>query len=178
MALKSTIYKAGLQVNDLDRNYYQLHALTLALHPSETPLRMMLRLLVFACNASQRLAFTKGISSEDQPDLWVKGLSGEIELWIDLGQPDEKRIRKACGRARQVLVYAYKPRSAEIWWQQKQTIMQRFGNLRVFYLHVADVDGLERLVDRNMNLQCMIQDDRLWLSSDDNSVEITTEVWK
>ena len=105
MALKATIFKAELQLSDMDRHHYQTHALTLARHPSETDERMLLRLAAFALNADERLEFTKGISSEDEPDLWLKNLSGEIELWIELGQPDEKRMRRACGRARRVVVY-------------------------------------------------------------------------
>jgi len=98
MAIKSTIFKAEIQITDMDRNYYNDHALTIARHPSENDERMMLRILTFALNGSDSMAFSKGLSSEDEPDLWQKNLSDEIELWIDLGQPDEKRIRRACGR--------------------------------------------------------------------------------
>ena len=97
MAIKSTIFKAELQISDMDRHYYQTHVLTIARHPSETDERMMVRILAFALNADEALEFTKGISTQDEPDIWRKSLSGEIECWIDLGQPDEKRIRKACG---------------------------------------------------------------------------------
>ncbi|MCP3669955.1 MAG: YaeQ family protein, partial [Gammaproteobacteria bacterium] len=105
MALKATIFKTEIQVTDMDRNHYQNYAFTIARHPSETDERMLARLLAFSMHAEESLTFTKGLSTDDEPDLWQKSLSGEIELWIDLGQPDEKRIRRACGRARQVVVF-------------------------------------------------------------------------
>jgi len=99
MAIKSTIYKATLQVADMDRHYYADHALTIARHPSETDERMMMRCLAFALNAGEALAFGKGLSDADEPDLWQRDLTGAIQLWIEVGQPDEKRILRACGRA-------------------------------------------------------------------------------
>ncbi len=100
MASKATVYKAELQISDMDRHYYATHVLTVAQHPSETDERLMVRLLAFALHAQERLEFGRGVSSDDEPDLWLRSLSGEIELWVDLGQPDEARIRRACGRAR------------------------------------------------------------------------------
>ncbi len=107
MALKATIFKAELQIADIDRSYYQAHSLTLARHPSETEQRMMVRLLAFALHADERLLFGRGLSTDDEPDLWLKNLHDEIELWIELGQPDEKRVRKTCARARNVIIYTY-----------------------------------------------------------------------
>ena len=115
MAFKATIFKADLQIADMDRHYYHDHALTIAQHPSETDERMMMRLLAFALHAHEALAFGKGISVDDEPDVWQKDLTGAIDLWIDVGLPDEKRIRKACGRARHVFIYSYAQRSAHIW---------------------------------------------------------------
>ena len=131
MALSSTINKISLNIADMDRHYYQSHDLTVAQHPSETDFRFMMRLVAFMVNASEPLSFTKGIDSDDEPDLWQKSLTDEIELWIDLGQPDEKRIRKACGRAKQVVIYTYHERKAKVWWQQQQQKCQRFSNLSI-----------------------------------------------
>ena len=112
MALKATIYKAELQIADMDRNYYQEHLLTLARHPSETDERMMIRLLAFAIHASDSLTFTKGLFDTEEPDLWQKDLTGAIQLWIEVGQPDEKRLMKACGRSEHVIVYSYSATSS------------------------------------------------------------------
>jgi uncharacterized protein YaeQ len=172
MATKATIFKAELQVSDMDRNHYQGHSLTIARHPSETDERMMVRILAFALHADAGLAFTKGISTDDEPDLWQKSLSGEIELWIDLGQPDEKRIRKACGRARQVVIYCYDDRSAQVWWQQIQGKLERFNNLRVVTLPAGSSRSMAELARRNMQLQLTIQDGQIWMSDDDHSLEI------
>ncbi|VAX10914.1 YaeQ protein [hydrothermal vent metagenome] len=178
MALKATIFKADLQIADMDRNYYQDHALTLARHPSETDERMMVRLLTFVLHADTELSFTKGLSTGDEPDLWLKELSGEIDLWIDIGQPDEKRIRKACGRARQVYIYCYSGRSADIWWEQNGAKLQRFKNLKV--INLADNAGaaLAGLAHRNMQLQCTVQDGQVWLVGDNGSVEVSFSEWK
>jgi len=164
MALKATIYKADIQLADMDRNHFQNYALTIARHPSETDIRMMVRLLAFTLNANDDISFTKGISSDDEPDIWLKDLVDDIVLWIDLGQPDEKRLRKACGRAKKVIVYTYQNRSAEVWWKQIEKLVQRFENLNVFSFEEADCESLRQLVNRNMKLQCTIQDGECWLT--------------
>jgi uncharacterized protein YaeQ len=164
MALKSTIFKADLQIADMDRNYYGDHALTMARHPSETDERMMVRLLGFALYADAQLSFGKGLSTEDEPDLWQKDLTGAIERWIDVGLPDERRIRKASGRADQVVVLAYGGRGADIWWTQNQEKLQRLQNLSVLQLASETSLALAKLARRNMRLQCTIQDSQIWLS--------------
>lgn len=172
MALKSTIYKVNLQIADMDRNYYHDHNLTVARHPSETDERMMLRLLVFALNAHGELMFTRGLSTDNEPDLWQKNLSGDIELWIDLGQPDEKRIRKACGLSRQVHIYCYSGSSADIWWKQNQDKLQRFENLSVLNIKHEAVKELAKLSQRTMELHCTTQDKTCWLGNDELTVEV------
>jgi len=178
MALKSTIFKAVLQVTDMDRNYYQDHHLTIARHPSEHDARMMMRLLAFALNASEALQFTKGLSTDDEPDLWQKSLSDEIELWIDLGQPDEKRIRKACGRSQQVIIYTYQQRSGATWWQQYQTLLLRYCNLTVVNVDDAVVAAMSAMAQRSMQLQCTIQDGALWFGDGATAVEIHPTILK
>jgi uncharacterized protein YaeQ len=171
MALKSTIFKAELSIADMDRGYYTSHNLTLAQHPSETTERMML-------HASESLAFTKGISDDGEPDIWQKNYSDEIEIWIELGEPDEKRLRKACGRAREVWVYSYGGRSAEIWWQQNGNQYARFANLRVISVHPQILTELAQLCDRGMQLTATIQDGHFWLSDAKHNIQVETEVLK
>ena len=178
MALKATIFKADLQIADMDRGYYATHALTLAQHPSETDERMMVRLLVFALHASDTLSFTKGISTDDEPDLWQKDLTGAIELWIDIGQPDEKRIRKACGRARQVLVYCHSGHGAELWWQKARDALARFGNLKVINLPADAAKALGKLAQRSMQLQCTLQDGQIWMANGEDSIQLDLTLWK
>jgi len=178
MAIKSTVFKADLQIADMDRNYYQPHLLTLARHPSETDERMMVRLLAFALHADEMLSFTKGLSTDDEPDLWLKSLSDEIELWIDVGQPDEKRIRKACGRAKQAVIYCYSSRSAAVWWEQNSCKLQRFDNLKVVHIPNDVSKQLAHLAQRNMQLQCTIQDSQVWLADAAETVQVNLLVWK
>jgi len=178
MATNSTIYKADIQITDMDRNYYQDHQLTLARHPSETDARMMVRLLAFALNASDSLQFSRGISTDNEPDLWQKSLSDEIELWIDLGQPDEKRIRKACGRSARVMIYTYQERSAAAWWEQQKNKLHRFDNLCIIHLAEPEVAELGTMAMRNMRLQCTVQDAQLWFSNGEHAMEITPQVCK
>lgn len=165
MALKSTIYKAELQIADMDRHYYADHALTIARHPSETDERMMVRLVAFALNAGERLEFCKGLSDTDEPDLWQKDLTGAIETWIEVGQPDERRIAKAVGRSDEVIVIAYGGRTSEIWWQGVRGKIERFANVRVLSLADGVGDALARLAERSMRLQVTVQDGAAWVSS-------------
>ena len=160
----------------MDSHYYAEHNLTMAKHPSESDLRLMVRLVTFALNASETLEFTKGISQDDEPDVWAKDLSGDIDLWIDIGQPDEKRIRKACGRSREVVIYNYLEGSALSWWKQAEKTLGRFKNLSVVFLKI---DGdLDALAKRGMAVQCNISDGELSFIVDENSVVIEPEVWK
>ena len=177
MALKATVFKAQLQVSDLDRHYYETHALTIARHPSESDERMMVRLLVFALFADPALSFTRGLSEDEEPDLWQHALSGEIERWIELGQPDERRIRKACGRAREVVVVGYGGRSADIWWRQNAPRLERLSNLAVIDIPGDQVQALTGLVGRGMDLQCTIDGGHVWIGSPDASVEVTP-IWR
>ncbi len=172
MALKATIFKADLNIADMDRHYYQDHALTIAQHPSETEERLMVRLLAFALHAHEALTFGKGLSTEDEPDLWLKDLSGTIELWIDVGLPDERRIRKACGRAKQVIIYSFGGHGADLWWDKNCKAFERIRNLSVYNLPVATGQSLAKLAQRNMQLQCTIQDGDVWLGDNDNRVEM------
>lgn len=172
MALKATISKAELNIADMNRHYYHSHHLTLAQHPSETDERLMIRLLAFALHAHEDLAFTRGLSTEDEPDIWQKDLIDHIVLWIDLGQVDEKRIKKACGKADQVVVYTYQSRSARPWWQKIESALTRFDNLNVFEIENISSTPIEALVQRSMQLQCNIQDNALYLSSTMGEVEL------
>lgn len=172
MALKATIFKADLQIADMDRHYYGEHVLTIARHPSETDERMMVRLLAFTLHAGPALVFGKGLSTEDEPDLWQKDLTGAIEQWVDVGLPDERRILKACGRAGQVAVYCYGSTSA-IWWSQLASRLERAKNLRVYSLAPAATQALALLAERNMRLQCTVQDGQIWINSGDRTVEVT-----
>lgn len=178
MALRATIFKADLQIADIDRNYYQDHALTIARHPSETDERMMVRVLAFARHAHQALAFGKGLSDEDEPALWQKDLTGAIELWIEVGLPDEKLLRRAGGRAEQVVVYGYGGRAADLWWSQTSEKVERVSNLSVFNVPLAATQALAKLAQRNMQLQCTIQEGQIWLADEQQRVEIDLATWR
>lgn len=176
MALSATIFKIQLNVADMDRNIFGDYNLTLARHPSETDERMMVRLLAFALHANERLQFSKGLCADDEADLSLKTLSDEIELWITVGLPEEKRIRKACGRAQHVYIYSYGGRTANVWWQQNGDKLTRLENLTVINLPKAATDSLAALVQRTMQLQCTIQDGQLWISDGMTTVELQPEV--
>lgn len=170
MALKSTIYKAELNVADMDRHYYQQHSLTLARHPSETEERLMVRLIAFALFASEALTFGKGLSDDEEPDLWQKDLTGAIELWIEVGLPDERIIRKACGRASKVVVMAYGGRAADIWWSQNSKAILKLDNVVV--INLPDTDSLTQACSRNMDISCTKQDSQILVSYDQGSFDL------
>ncbi len=177
MAIKPTIFKANLQVTDTDRDHYETYKLTLARHPSETDERLMVRILVFGMHADAALEFAGGISTEDTPALWIRNLSGEILHWIEIGHPDEKRIRKACGRAREVTVYCYGQGRSKPWWQGIQKDLARFDNLRVVFFADDDLKPLPAMAERTMDLVCTIQEGEITFSGGDHEAHIVPDVW-
>ena len=177
MALKSTIYKANLQVADMDRHYYAEHALAIACHPSETVQRMMVRVAVFAMNAHEQLEFGKGISDAEEPDLWQKDLTGAIENWIEVGQPEERRILKACGRSNQVMIYAYS-NSASIWWKSVEGKLARAKNLQVMQIDSSSLPELEKLCQRSMQLQVTIQEGEVWMRDEEFEIQLQVTILK
>lgn len=176
MATNATVFKAQLQISDIDRGYYHTHDITLARHPSETDIRMMVRIISFIIFADEMLTFTKGISEESQPDLWRHNLSGECEQWIELGSPDEKRLRKACGKSKQVVIVNYSGASSDIWWQQNETKLARYNHLSVVRISPDEVEKLVEWAKRSMQIQATIQDGCLWLTCDNASLQITP-IW-
>lgn len=177
MAQKSTIFKAQINIADMDRHHYQDYNLTIARHPSETDQRMMLRIVCFALFAHENLEFTRGLSTDDEPDLWQIALNGEIEHWIDLGQPDEKRIRRACGRAQKVTVVCYSGNGAAIWFDKLKGGLARFKNLTVINIDNDQSTELTELVKRNMALQITIEDRSLCINTDSRNLTVDPIEW-
>lgn len=175
MALKATVFKAQINVSDTNRHYYNDHTLTIAQHPSETDERMMVRLLAFALHADEQLTFAEGICNEAEADLWLHDLSGVLRLWIDVGTPDEKLIRKACNRADKVVLYAYGARTVDIWFKQNKSLLAQQDNLKIFHLPSDKTKALADMAKRNMQIQFSIMDNQIYVSSDDSSVEIHLE---
>ncbi|MGJ8546005.1 MAG: YaeQ family protein [Sulfitobacter sp.] len=178
MAQKATIYKVELSVSDMDRHYYETHKLTVAKHPSETDERLMLRLLAFALNANEHLEMTRGLSSDDEPDIWQKSLSDELELWVALGLPSEKIVRQSCGKSGEVVIYCYGGRTAEVWWDKIKNSTTRFDNLQVMNISEQESSDLAKLASRTMKLQVNIQDSEVMVSVDESVVYVTPEKWK
>lgn len=176
MALKSTIYKIDLNIADMDRQYYAQHSLTLAKHPSETDERVMVRLIGFALYASETLIFGKGLSDDEEPDLWQKDLTGAIELWMDVGLPTEKDIRKAAGRAKQVVVILYGGRIADMWWTQNRKSVLKINNLTV--INLPETQTLAGIASRNLALSLTIQDGQILVSHDAGSFEMSPVILK
>jgi uncharacterized protein YaeQ len=179
MSPKATIIKAELQVTDLDRHYYASHNLVLAQHPSETPERLMVRLLAFALFADERLEFGRGLSDEDEPALWRRDYTGRIEQWIEVGQPDETRLRKAAGRADEVILLNYGGRVGDVWWAKVGEGLARLKNLTVIDLPQEALDRVVAQFGRAMRLTAMIQDREFQLmSADDETVAFRPTIRK
>ena len=178
MAQKATIYKVELSISDMDRHYYETHKLTIAKHPSETDERLMVRIVAFALNAHEHLEMTKGLSTDDEPDIWQKSLSGELNVSVSLGLPREKVVRQSRGKADNVIIYPYGGRTAEVWWDKIKNSTTRFDNLQVIYLSETDTSALAKLASRAMKLQINIQDGDVMVSVDDSIVNVTPVKWK
>jgi len=175
MALRSTIYKVDLHVSDSDRNYYNTHSLTVAQHPSETAERMMVRLVLFALYAQDDLVFTKGLSDVDEPDMWVKDLTGQIQLWLEVGQPDEKRILKASSKSDQVVICAYAGQASKVWWSGIKNKIERAKNVRVICLPQVVTKSFAAWVERGMQLHINIQEGEILISSDKGQESFSVE---
>jgi uncharacterized protein YaeQ len=179
MAIKATIFKATLQIADMDRNVYADHAVTIARHPSETDERMMMRLLALALHVPANtdhgtLEFAKGLWDPDEPDLWHKDLTGQLVHWVEVGQPDDKRLMKACGRAARVTVIAFSG-SAPIWWSGVKNKLTRARNLQAWSIDSAQSQALAELAQRTMQLQVTVQDGAVWVGDGARTVEITPQ---
>ena len=172
MALKSTIFKADISISDMSRNYYRDHSVTLARHPSENDERMMVRLLAFALHAHEALVFADSIGNDDEPSLRQKDLTGAIQVWIDVGQPDEKRIRRACGRAAKVFIYSYGGHGVDVWLNQIKSSFERSRNLFVINLPANAPSALARLAQRSMKLQFTIQDSQVWVTAGQETLHL------
>ena len=177
MALKATIFKAHLQIADMDRNVYVDHAVTIARHPSETDERMMIRLLALALNLPAdtdhgTLELAKDLWETDEPALWHKDLTGEIKHWIDVGQPDDKRLLRASGRADRVSAYSYSA-STRIWWAGIANKVARASNIDAWQIEQVQSQALAQLAQRTMQLQLSVQDGTCWLGDGEHSIEIT-----
>jgi len=178
MAQNATIYKVELSVSDMDRHYYETHKLTVAKHPSETDERLMVRIVAFALNAHEHLEMTKGLSTDDEPDIWQKSLSGELDVWVALGLPSEKVMRQSCSKADKVIVYPYGGRTAEMWWGKIKNSTTRFDNLQVINFSETDTGALAKLASRAMKLQINIQDGEVMVSVGDSIVYVAPVKWK
>lgn len=167
MAAKATTVTAEIDISDLERNYYRTHKLTLTQGANETDERLMVRVLAYACQADDALRFGDG---PDEPTLWVRDATGNVDTWIEVGEPDEKRLQKACLKAKQVLVYCYAS-SAQGWWNQ---IGPRLGrdNITIYHVRGVPTSRLNKLADRDMKLHCMIQDGQIWITGNDETVQL------
>jgi uncharacterized protein YaeQ len=186
LALKSTIFKANVSIADIDHAYYADHTLTLARHPSETDERMMVRLAALALNAHQLqtecngdgvLAFGAGLSNPDDPDVSLRDFTGRTRLWIEVGQPEDKPLTKACSKADRVAVYCFS-HAAEIWWRGIETKLSRLANLSVFRVPASASQSLAALAQRSMQLQATVQEGTLMLGDGASTVDIEPQRWK
>jgi uncharacterized protein YaeQ len=186
MALKSTVFKAALQVADIDHGYYADHTLTLARHPSETDERMMVRLAALAhnawqlqslCNGDATLGFGAGLSNPEEPDVVLRDFTGHTRLWIEVGQPEDKPVAKACGKADAVMIYCFH-HAAEVWWRDVASKLARLDKLSVFRVPAVASQQLAALAQRSMQLQATLQEETLTLGDGSRSVDIELLRWK
>jgi len=186
MALKSTIFKANLAVADIDHGYYADHSLTLARHPSETDERMMMRLVALAFNAHKlqsvcagdaTLGFGAGLSNPDDPDVFLRDFTERMRVWIEVGQPEETPLTKACRKADEVLLYTY-GHAAEVWWRGIENKLSRLSNLQVYRVPAATAQDLGALAERSMQLQATIQEGVLMLGNNARSIDVEPLRWK
>lgn len=174
MALKPTIFKFKIMLSDMERHYYEPLVLTVAQHPSETTERMLVRVLVYTINADERLAFTKGLSAPDEPDLWLRGLDDQLLLWLDVGEPDALRIKKATRTAKAVKVYSFNSKS-DVWWQQEQNAFAQLP-AQVFQFSWPAVQALATLVERTMDFSITLAGNCAYIATAKGDCEVPWQV--
>ncbi len=172
MALKATIYKADLNIANMDDHIYGDYQLTLALHPSETLERLMVRLMAFARFASDELEFTKDLFETDEPALWQKDLTGQLETWIEVGLPSEDKVKKASARCKTVALVVYGTQ-VEDWWKRNSKI-KTLSNVQVWQIAPQSTAELEQLCERTMQLQLNVMDNEWTLLGEKGQA---TVVW-
>lgn len=173
MALKPTIYKFNVSLSDLNRDYYDTLNLTVALHPSETVERMMARLVAFCCEAQEGLAFTKGLSEVEEPDIWKRAYDDQIEVWIDVGEPSLERIKKATRQSKRAIVYSFNSKS-DVWWSQSENKLTQ-SEVSVIRIDWQSISSLSKLVQRTMNMSFTITGDSAFIATEDGECEVNWE---
>jgi len=179
MSLKAIIYKATVELSDIDRGVYGDFPMTIARHPSETDERMIIRLLAFALNVPEdadhgALEFAKDMWDADEPGLWQKNFTGYIEHWIEIGQPDEKRLLRATARVGRVSVYSFSS-STPTWWKGIESKLTRARNLTVWQIPAEQSQKLATLAQRTMQLQVTVQDGAIWVGDGTHSIEVAPQ---
>ncbi len=137
----------------------------------------MVRLVLFAMHAQEDLTFTKGLSDVDEPDIWIKDLTGQIQLWLEVGQPDEKRILKAASRSEKVVICAYSGQASKVWWSGIKNKIARAKNLQVICLPQPITKILASWVERGMQLHVNIQEGEILVSSEKGQESFSIEIF-
>lgn len=174
MATKPTIYKLRIALSDLERNYYDALNLTVALHPSETPERMMARVMAYCLNAQDDLVFAKGLSDVEEPDIWVRTMDGQTKLWVDVGEPSLDRVKKASRQAKHVKIYSFNSKS-DVWWEQGKSKFRGLG-VDIFRFNDTEIDRLSEFLARTMDLSVTITGQSAYVASDAGEVEINWQI--
>ena len=173
MALKPTIHKFRISLSDTNRDVYDAEQITIAQHPSEPVDRMMARVLALCFHWQPELALTKGLSTTEEPDLWIKSLDQQIQLWVDIGEPSLDRIKKACRVADRVDVFTFNSKS-EVWWDQVKNKVHQY-DANIYRFGHSGIEALSQVVERSMNLSVMISDESVYVDSEKGSFEVSLE---
>jgi uncharacterized protein YaeQ len=175
MALPSTIYRVTIQLSDIDRGRYETLQTTVARHPSETAERLVARLLAYALFYEPELAFTKGISAGDEPDLWLKGADGRVLLWVEVGLPEPERLLKA-GRHAERVVLVTCGRSSASWERMHSAKLEGMPNLTVVGIDQTFIDGLAARLERVIGWSVTVTEGALYLDIDGDTMETDLRV--
>ncbi len=172
VAERAKVHKIHLSLSDMDRQVYGDYNLTLALHPSETVERMMVRVMAFCFRAAETLAFTKGLSSVDEPDLWLKHDNGTILEWIEVGQPTAERLKKAGNQSQAVHLFTY-GRGWDVWWKTNCDAIKAMPKVTCYHFAAEELKALCELADKSMKLTVTITEKTAYVSNETANVVMT-----
>ncbi len=172
MALGSTVYRFAIELSDVDRGVYESLDLRVAQHPSESVRRMTARVLAYALRYEEGIAFGRGLSTAEDPALWVKDLRGDVNAWIEVGLPAPERLHRASKTGARVYVYTHKDPTPWLATLAGAKIHAR-EQIEVYSLPPALLDALETRIGRNVTWGVTLTDGHLYIQDGDDTLEGT-----
>ena len=149
MALTATLYRFQMELSDVDRGVYEHLDVRVAQHPSESARFMLARLLAYALCYEPEIAFAKGgVSSSDEPPVFIRDAHGKYLLWVEIGNPNAERLHKASKASTRVALFTTERVEAIVDAHRSQAIHQR-ETIAVWSIDPRLIASLEPIIEKS-----------------------------